>query len=86
MIYRSEAGRANVTLSLDGPRNGPSRQRRCEKHETAQAEKKAATNSGTLSAVEADKELESEEFVEETSPVENSDAEEAPEGDSFSSC
>ena len=62
-----------------GPRNGLSRQRRREKREAARAaEKKAAENSGTLPAVEADKELEPEENVEETSTVEKSDAEEAP--------
>ena len=93
LTLKSEAGRAFVTLSLDlghvhsgqgevprEPRNGPSRQRRREKREAARAaEKKAAENSGTLPAVEADKELEPEENVEETSPVEKSDAEEAPE-------
>ena len=79
MIYRSEAGRANVTLSLDGPRNGASRQRRREKREAARAEKKAAKNFVTIRFVEADKELESEENVEETSTVEKHDAEEAPE-------
>ena len=62
-----------------GPRNGHSKQRSCEKREAARVEKKAADNSGTFSAVEADKELEPEENVEETSPVEKSDAEEAPE-------
>ena len=64
MIYRSEAGRANVTLSLDGPRNGPSRKRRREKREAARAEKKAAEDFETLPAVQAEKESESEEHVE----------------------
>ena len=54
-----------------GPRNGPSRQRRRKKREAARAEKKATENSKTLPAVEADKELESEENVQ------NTDAEEA---------
>ena len=77
LTLKSEAGQGEVPRET---RNGLSRQRRREKREAARAaEKKAAENSGTLPAVEADKELEPEENVEETSPVEKSDAEEAPE-------
>ena len=62
---------------LYGPRNGPSRRRRREKREIAWAEKKAAENSRTLPAVEAEKEFKSDENVKETNPVEKPDAEEA---------
>ena len=84
LTFKSEAGRASVTLSLDlghvlsgqdqlppsGHRNGPARQRRREKRAAARSERLSAEN------VEV-KEKESAEKVEEEPSIANSAAEEA---------
>ena len=82
LTFKSEAGRAFVTLSLDlghvlsaepdpppcGPRNGPARTRRCEKRAAAREK---------LAAEEAAKDVESIEDVDDTTTDDKHAAEEA---------
>ena len=84
LTFKSEAGRAFVTLSLDlghvhsgqdqlppfGHRNGPARQRQREKHAAARSEKLSAEN------VEVE-DIQSSEKIEEVHADQNSTVEEA---------
>ena len=90
LTFKSEAGRAFVTLSVDlghvhsgqghlspdGPRNGPARQRRREKRAAARDKKLPSENLKT-------KDLDSAEKVEEV--FDNSDAEQADRDNKLSS-